>query len=86
MTQIIFNNAALCVKFCITLEEVLSRLEREAAKIGLHLNFPKTEMMNFNQDEDKIIVARDGKQIKIVFDFKDAMLITQNTTSKYGKR
>ena len=51
-------------------QEVLSRLEREAAKIGLHLNVPKTEMMNFNQDEDKIIVARDGKQIKVVFDFK----------------
>jgi hypothetical protein len=51
-------------------QEVLSRLENEAAKIGLHLNVPKTEVMTFNQDEEKIIVARDGRNIKVVFDFK----------------
>ena len=51
-------------------QEVLSRLEKEAAKIGLHLNVPKTEVMTFNQEEDKIIVARDGREIKVVFDFK----------------
>ena len=50
--------------------EILTRLEKEAAKGGLHLNVPKTEMMLYNQDNIKKIKAEDGRDIKLVEDIK----------------
>ena len=51
-------------------QELLTRLEQEAAKIGLHLNSKKTEGMLYNQDIIKDIIADDGRKIKVVEDFK----------------
>ena len=63
------NDLALLTTESDQTQEVLFRLKKEAAKIDLHIIVPKMEMMKFNQEEDKIIVARNGKQIMIIFDF-----------------
>ena len=51
-------------------QEMLTRLEKEAAKVGLHLNAGKTEVMIFDQNAVTNLVASGGEQIKVVDDFK----------------
>ena len=51
-------------------QELLSSLEKEAGKVGLHLNSKKTEFMKFNIDDDVNLVALDGKSLKCVNNFK----------------
>ena len=53
-------------------QEFLTRVEIEAAKIGLHLNEKKTEFMAFNlpPTSDPVLKTRNGKSLKKVDDFK----------------
>ena len=51
-------------------QELLSRVEQEAEKIGLHLNAGKTEVMTFTQDTPVELKARCGDTIKVVENFK----------------
>ena len=51
-------------------QELLSRVEFEAAKVGLHLNTAKTELMQFNHNTPVNITTRDGAPIKVVNNFK----------------
>ena len=51
-------------------QELLERVEKEAAEIGLHLNEKKTEYMIFNHNDDTTLKTRNGKLLKKVDDFK----------------
>ena len=52
-------------------QELLSRVEIEAAKVGLHCNAKKTEAMVYNQDDmDASLKSITGELIKIVENFK----------------
>ena len=51
-------------------QELLTRLEKEAAKVGLHLNAKKTEVMTYNQPVNIPIKTSNGEEIKVVEDFK----------------
>ena len=52
-------------------QELLKRIETEASKVGLVINSKKTEVMNFNQDEDNTIIKTiNGDNIKTVENFK----------------
>ena len=51
-------------------QELLTRLESESDKVGLHLNAGKTEVMMVNQETPTNIAARGGEKIKVVNHFK----------------
>ena len=51
-------------------QEMLASVETEAAKIGLHLNSKKTEVMHFNQGGVTTIKAKNGEKIKTVDSFE----------------
>ena len=42
-------------------QEVLTRLEQEAGKVGLHCNAKKTEIQAFNDDTPIIVNSRDDE-------------------------
>ena len=49
---------------------VLTKLENEAGKVGLHCNAKKTELQAFNQEQPVNVKSRDGIIIKEVENFK----------------
>ena len=51
-------------------QEVLTRLEQEAGKVGLHCNAKKTEIQTFNHDTPIIVNSSDGTKLKIIENFK----------------
>ena len=52
-------------------QELLKRVETEAARVGLHVNAKKTEHMSFNQDQPQNMVhALNEALIKLVDNFK----------------
>ena len=51
-------------------QEMLTSIEFEAAKIGLHLNVKKTEVMHYNQEGITTIKPRNGMALKSVDNFK----------------
>lgn len=51
-------------------QELLDRVEKEAAGVGLHVNVDKTEAMVFNHTTPVEIKARSGELIKVVDNFK----------------
>ena len=51
-------------------QEMLTSIEFEAAKIGLHLNVKKTEVMHYNQEGITTIKAKNGMALKSVDNFK----------------
>ena len=51
-------------------QELLTRVEIESGKIGLHLNPKKSEIMNYNEVNQVPLLAKDCSAIKIVDDFK----------------
>ena len=50
-------------------QELLSRVEKEAAKVGLHLNEKKTELMAFNYDDPVDVLTMNGNSVKNVLNF-----------------
>ena len=51
-------------------QELLNRVEVEAAKVGLHVNAKKTEAMPYNHETPVVIKTRSGNTIKEVDNFK----------------
>ena len=51
-------------------QEMLTRVENETLKIGLHLNEKKTEIMAFGHDLLIKIKTKNGKELKYVINFK----------------
>ena len=51
-------------------QQLLTQLEVEAAKVGLHLNGKKTKVMTYNQPGPVNITTRNGDSLEIVENFK----------------
>lgn len=64
------DDIALLVDELQQAQELLQLVETEAAKVGLHVNGPKTELMSFNQDQTITIKSITGHIIKVVENFK----------------
>ena len=66
------DDIALISEELIQAQEVLSRFENEAAKVGLYCNSDKTKYQAFNQDHDQhhCLVTNDGEDLKEVKNFK----------------
>ena len=64
------DDIALLLDELTQAKELLHRVETEAAKVGLHINAKKTELMEFNQDKDNDITSIDEHPIKQVDNFK----------------
>ena len=47
----------------------MSHTFQEAAKVGLHLNEKKTELMAFNYDDPVEVLAMNGNSVKNVLNF-----------------
>ena len=67
-------------------QEVLTRLENEAEKVGLVCNAKKTEVQAFNQDRPVIIQAKSGETLKVVDNFKYLGAWTQSSSSDISVR
>jgi len=65
------DDIALISELMSQAQELLARVEIEAAKVGLHCNAKKTEAMVYNQnDMDTALKSITGELIKIVENFK----------------
>ena len=64
------DDVALMSEETTQAQELLRRVEVEAAKIGLHLNAKKTELMAFNHIEEVIVKTLSGSIVKVVPNFK----------------
>ena len=60
-------------------QEIMSRLEQEAERVGLHCNAKKTELQVFNHETHVIIKVRNGKTLKVAENFKYLGAWTQST-------
>ena len=71
ITDLMFaDDIALLSEEIAQAQELLSRVEMEASKIGLHINAKKTELMTFNYDNEITIVTIKGNKVANVLDFK----------------
>ena len=66
-------------------QEVLTRLEQEAGKAGLHCNAKKTEIQTFNHDTPIIVNSRDGTKLKIIENFKGSWMESTDKDFKVRK-
>ena len=64
------DDIALLSELVDQAQELLTRVETSAAKIGLEMNAKKTKVMAYNHDEEIKIMTRDGSQLEVVQDFK----------------
>ena len=64
------DDIALISKEIEQAQEMLTRVEHEASKVGLHLNAKKTELMKFNLPGSAGVHASDGSLIKETENFK----------------
>ena len=70
-TELMFaDEIALLSKEIAQTQELLSRVEMEASKIGLHINAKKTELMTFNYEDEITNVTIKGNKVANVLDFK----------------
>ena len=67
-------------------QDVLMRLETEAAKVGLRCNAKKTELQIFNQTDPIQVKALNGDEIKIVNNFKYLGSWTESTETDFKIR
>ena len=71
ITDLMFaDDIALLSQEIAQAQELLSRVEMEASKIGLHINAKKTELMTFNYKDEITIITLKGDKVKNVLDFK----------------
>ena len=73
MTDLDFaDDIALLTEEMHQAQEILNRLEVEAANVGLHCNSDKTEYQSFNQDPNQpnSLLARDGTTLNEISNFK----------------
>ena len=64
------DDSALVSESLVQAQIMLERVETSTAKIGLHLNSDKTEVMLFNQTTTPTLSSRNKQEIKQVSDFK----------------
>ena len=64
------DDIALLAEEIAQAQEMLSRVESETLKFGLHLNEKKTETMLYNQEITTPIKSKNGREIKVVENFK----------------
>ena len=67
-------------------QEVLTRLETEAERVGLYCNAKKTVFQAFNQEQPISIMAKNGERLKEVDDFKYLGGRTQSTSADISVR
>ena len=67
-------------------QEVLTRLENEAEKVGLYCNAKKTEMQVFNHDLPIDVKVKNGASLKIVKNFKYLGAWTESTSKDFTVR
>ena len=71
ITDLMFaDDIALLSQEIAHAQELLTRVEIEAAKIGLHLNAKKTELITFNFEDEITILTTKGNKVANVLDFK----------------
>ena len=51
-------------------QELITCIEIESGKIGLHLTTKKTEVMHYNQINPAPVLAKDVSTVKTVYNFK----------------
>ena len=69
ITELVFaDDIALLAEEMAQAQELLSRMEMEASKIGLHINAKKTELMTFNYEYKITIITLKGDKVKKVLD------------------
>ncbi|KAI8513748.1 hypothetical protein Bbelb_080720 [Branchiostoma belcheri] len=64
------DDIALLAEKIAQAQELLCRMENEAAKVGLQLNAGKTKLMAFNQKDPVIIKTKSGDTVEVVKNFK----------------
>ena len=67
-------------------QEVLTRLEQEAGKVGLHCSAKKTEIQAFNHDIPITVNSRDVTILKIIEIFKYLGAWMENTDKDFKER
>ena len=67
-------------------QEVLTRLEQEAGKVGPHCNAKKTEIQAFNQDTPITVNSKDGTILKIIENCKYLGAWMENTDKDFKVR
>ena len=71
MTDLDFaDDLALITEETEQTQEVLTRLEQEAGKVGLHCNAKQKEIQTFNHGTPITVNSRDGTILKIIENFK----------------
>ena len=88
MSDLIFaDDLALLASEIDEAQEMLSRVETEAAKVGLHVNAKKTELMSFNYNHEVEIKTIEGKSVKKVKSLSTLVpgWLPQNMTSQFAK-
>ena len=63
------DDIALVSESLVQAQIMLERVETSTAKVGLHLNSDKTEVMLFNQTTTPTLSSRNKQEIKQVSDF-----------------
>ena len=64
------DDVALLTEESDQAQNLLSKVQTKAAKIGLHINAKKTEFMAYKQPDDITIKTRSGELLKKVQNFK----------------
>ena len=80
------DNFALLCEEIKQAQELLNRVESEAAKVDLHVNAKKTEAMPRNQEIPIVIKTRSGNSIKEVDNFKYLGAWTQSSEKDFKVR
>ena len=80
------DDLALLTEEIAQAQEVLSRLETEARKVGLQCNAKKTELQAFNHNTPVTIKTLDGAKIKSVNNFKYLGAWTKKTAKDFAVR
>ena len=71
ITDLMFaDDIALLSQEIAQAQELLTRVEMEASKIGLYINAKKTELMTFNYEDEITIITMKGDKVVNVLDFK----------------
>ena len=71
VTDMLFDdNVALLSEEIDQAQKVLSKVQTEAERVGLHINAKKTEFMAYKQPDDITIQTTSGKLLKEVQNFK----------------
>ena len=80
------DDIALVSKEIEAAQELLQSVEKEANKLGLHLNTKKTEVQSYNFNIPLLIKSKNGANIKEVDSFKYLGAWTQSSVKDFQVR